>query len=153
VRQQFKPHAIVSSAPATAQSVADAGPDALAAFCPDLDRWPASRMVEPRDLAPGRAMVACFAPFLAHLLSAGLAGKTLRRHRDNLWLLGGELIRRLHEQPQLRRRPIADVVIAAIRHGEAPLIRGGTFESEQRSFDATCRKLHRFLIVPCATSR
>lgn len=104
-------------------------------------------MVEPRDLPPGRAMVECFAPFLRHLLSAGLAGKTLRRHRDNLWLLGGELIRRLHEDPRLRKRPIVDVVIAAIHDGEGPLIRGGTSEPEQRSFDATCRKLHRFLIA------
>ncbi len=104
-------------------------------------------MVEPRDLAPGRAMVDCFAPFLRHLLSAGLTGKTLRRHRDNLWLLGGELIRRLHEEPRLRRRGVIDVVIAAIHHDEGPLIRGGSSEHEQRAFDATCRKLHHFLIA------
>lgn len=110
-------------------------------------------MVEPRDLAPGRGMVDCFAPFLRHLLSAGLTGKTLRRHRDNLWLLGGELIRRLHEEPRLRRRGVIDVVIAAIHHDEGPLIRGGSSEHEQRAFDATCRKLHRFLIAHQATTR
>jgi hypothetical protein len=82
-----------------------------------------------------------------------LAGKTLRRHRDNLWLLGGELIRRLHEEARLRKRPIADVVIAAILHGEGPLIRGGTPEPQQRSFDTTCRNLHRFLIAHRATTR
>jgi hypothetical protein len=145
----IEPLAIVASDPAAAYD----GPAAVSALCPDLDQWPANWMVEPRDLPPGRAMVDCFTPFFGHLLSAGLAGKTLRRHRDNLWLLGGELIRRLHEDPQLRKRAIADVVIAAIHHGEGPLTRGGTSELQQRSFDATCRKLHRFLIAHRATTR
>lgn len=110
-------------------------------------------MAEPRDLPPGRAMVECFKPFLRHLLSTGLAGKTLRRHRDNLWLLGGELIRRLHEDPRLRRRRAINVVIAAIDDDEGPLIRGSASEQQQRAFDATCRKLHRFLIAHRATTR
>ena len=50
-------------------------------------------MYEERDGSPGRQMVECFKPFLRHLLSLGLSRKTLRQRRDNLWLLGGELIR------------------------------------------------------------
>jgi hypothetical protein len=46
---------------------------------------------------------------LRHLLSPKLSRKTLHKHRDNLWLLGGELIRDLHEVPRLRKRPIASV--------------------------------------------
>ena len=62
-------------------------------------------MYEERDLSPGQQMVECFKPFLRHLLSLGLSRKTLRMHRDNLWLLGGELVRDLHEAPRLRKRP------------------------------------------------
>ena len=71
-------------------------------------------MVEARDLLPGQQLVECFKPFLRHLLSSNLTGKTLRKHRDNLWLLGGEIISDLHESPRLRKRPMAQVVFAAL---------------------------------------
>ena len=119
--------------------------DALAAYCPDLDEWPASWKYEERDVAPGRGMVDCFKPFLHHLLSLGLSRKTLRRHRDNLWLLGGELIRGLHQTRRLRRRPIVELVLAAVDEEGGPLISHGASEEEQRAFDATCRKLYSFL--------
>jgi hypothetical protein len=98
-----KSRAIAKSV-ADRQAVSAAEPlsadDELAASCPDLDQWPTSRMYERRDLSPGRQMVECFKPFLHHLLSWRLSRKTLRQHRDNLWLLGGELIRDLHEAPR-----------------------------------------------------
>jgi hypothetical protein len=118
--------------------------DELAACCPDLDQWPGSWRYEGRDLSPGRQMVECFKPFLRHLLSLGLSRKTLRKHRDNLWLLGGEIISDLHETPQLRRRPIDQVLLAALDDEDGPLISRAS-EDQQRSFDATCRKFHRFL--------
>ena len=102
-------------------------------------------MYEARDVAPGEQMVECFKPFLRHLLSSNLSGKTLRKHRDNLWLLGGEIISKLHESPRLRQRPMAQVVFAALDEEGGPLISHSTSEEQQRSFDATCRKLHRFL--------
>jgi hypothetical protein len=117
----------------------------LAAYCPDLDPWPRSWMYEERDVSPGRHMVECFKPFLRHLLSLGLSRKTLRQHRDNLWLLGGELIRDLHDASRLRKRPMDQVVLAALDREGGPLISHRTYEDQQRSFDATCRKFHRFL--------
>jgi hypothetical protein len=105
----------------------------------------ASRMYEARDLLPGRQMVECFKPFLRHLLSLNLSAKTLRKHRDNLWLLGGEIISDLHESPRLRKRPMVQVVFAALNDEGGPLISNRTSEEQQRSFDSTCRKLHRFL--------
>ena len=81
----------------------------LAAYCPDLDQWAGSWRYEERDVSPGHQIVECFKPFLRHLLSLGLSRKTLRKHRDNLWLLGGEIISDLHETPRLRKRPIDQV--------------------------------------------
>src|ERR1039458_978916 len=96
--------------------------DALAAYCPDLEQWPRSWMCEARDLAPGQQMVECFKPFLRHLLGLNLSGKTLRKHRDNLWLLGGQIILDLHESPRHRRWPMAQVVLAALEDEGGPLI-------------------------------
>jgi hypothetical protein len=128
----------------TAAAARGAGDSELAAYCPDLDEWPSIWRYEARDVAPGRELVACLKPFLRHLLSLDLSRKTLNRHRDNLWLLGSELIRGLHDAPGTRRRPVPELVLAAVEEEGGPLIRGGT-EEEQRSFDATCRKLYRFL--------
>lgn len=117
---------------------------ALAAHCPDLDQWPSIWRYEARDVAPGEELVACLKPFLLHLLSEGLSRRTLNRHRDNLWLLGSELVRGLHDAPRTRRRSMRELVRAAIDEEGGPLIHRGT-EEEQRSFDATCKKLYRFL--------
>ena len=117
----------------------------LAAYCPDLDQWPRSWRYEDRDVLPGQQMVDCFKPFLRHLLSSDLSRKTLRKHRDNLWALGGEIISMLHETPKLRKRPMADVVSAALSEEGGPLLSHHQSEEEQRSFDSTCRKFLRFL--------
>src|ERR1700730_7789138 len=88
--------------------------DELTANCPDLEQWPRSWMYEERDLSHGQQMVECFKPFLRHLVSSGQSRKTLRSHRDNLWILGGEIISKLHEDPRLRKRPTDQIVLAVI---------------------------------------
>jgi hypothetical protein len=112
----------------------------------DVDHWPHLWRVEPRDLSPGEQMLNIFKPFLFHLLRLGRAPKTLRLHRDHLSVLGGEIIRRLHEEPALRKRPIHRVLADFLDDDGGPLIYPTITEAEQRSFDSTCRKLHRFLI-------
>jgi hypothetical protein len=91
-------------------------------------------------------MLVLFKPFLLHLLTLGRARKTLRLHRDHLCMLGGEIIRRLHEEPRLRRRPIERVLADNLEEDGGPLIYPTISEAEQRSFDSTCRKLYRFLL-------
>lgn len=116
----------------------------LAAVCRDLDEWPRSWMGFPEDISPGEQIVAAFRPFLVHLLALNLSRNTLRKHVDNLWLLGGEIIRDVNTTPVLRKRPIAGLLFAAVEEG-GPLLYHGNSEAEQRSFDSTCRKLRRFL--------
>jgi hypothetical protein len=89
--------------------------------------------------------VECFRPFLRELLNSPLSRTTLRRHRDNIWALGGEVIRRVQMDSGLRRRPIEQVILNLIDNDGGPLLSHGEAEAEQRSFDATCRKLFRFL--------
>jgi hypothetical protein len=94
--------------------------------------------------------VHCFQPFLRHLLSLHLSRETLRQHCDNIWMLGGEIISRLQMDRGLRRRPIELVILDLVGDG-GPWLSHGQSEAEQRTFDATCRKLFRFLTDP-ATS-
>jgi len=117
----------------------------LIELCPDLPQWPQRWCYEPADLAPGERLVACFTPFLLHLLGQSLATSTLQRHRDHLWMLGGEIIRRRHEDPPLKRKSVETLVRQLIDDDCGPLIWPRITESQQNSFDATCRKLRQFL--------
>lgn len=129
-----------------------AAPD-LAAYCPDLATWPASWRGEERDVIPGEQIVAVFTPFLQDLLDQGLSRKTRNMHRDNLWLLGGEIIRDINETPKLRKLPAAQLLRAAIENDEGPVIHGGSSEQEQRAFDSTCKKLNRFMAALADSQR
>jgi hypothetical protein len=110
----------------------------------DLHDWPRSWMGLEKDLPAGEQLVAHLRPFIEHLASSSLSLKTIRRHVDNLWLLGGEIIRDLHYNPSLRKRPTDQLLRSAIHEDGGPLIHNGS-EEDQRSFDSTCRKLHHFL--------
>jgi len=122
---------------------------ALLALCPDLPEWPQRWLIESSDLTIGERIVDMFKPFLRYLIRKGLAPKTLKRHRDHLWMLGGELIRRRQDDPDLKRQSVSELLSELIDEETGPLIWPRITESQQEAFDATCRKLHRFL---CDTS-
>jgi hypothetical protein len=122
-----------------------AGTQALARLCPDLQNWPNTWRYQHSDIALGERIVECLRPFLLHLLDQGLATKTLQRHRDHLWMLGGEIIRRSQEEPKLARKPTKTLLLQFVDDDCGPLICPRISEQQQNSFDATCRKLHLFL--------
>ena len=113
--------------------------------CPDLHEWPESWQVELADIAIGQQIVQLLTPFLLHLLDQGLAKTTVRRHRDNMWSLGAEVIRRRYDDDELARRDVPAAVQELISDDGGPLIWPRMTEAEQDSLDASCRKLHRFM--------
>jgi hypothetical protein len=115
--------------------------------CRDLQEWPERWMGEEKDLPVGRRLVECFLPFLLHLTESGLSKRTIQNHVDNMWLLGGEIIRDVNEDPSLRKVAAEELIGNVIHQDGGPLIHNG-WEAEQRSFDSTCRKFHRFLTQP-----
>jgi len=130
---------------ASAANLAPQDAQRLRQACPDLDDWPRSWRYDERDIAVGQQIVEILTPFLLHLLRQGLARKTVSRHRDNLWALGGELIRRRYDDDELARLEVNDALQQLIDSDGGPLMCPRISESEQDSLDATCRKLHRFM--------
>ena len=59
-------------------------------------------------------------------------------------MLGGEIIRDLHYDPGLRKVAVERLLRDVVHADGGPLLHHGS-EEEQRSFNSTCRKLHRFL--------
>ena len=112
-------------------------------YCRNLDGWPQSWMGLEEDLLPGQQLRTIFRPFLEHLATSNLSPKTIQRHVDNLWALGGEFIRDLHYDPPMRKKPVNQVLLKMIEYGGPLLYHAG--EAEQSSFDATCRKFRKFL--------
>jgi hypothetical protein len=112
--------------------------------CLDIDHWPHAWRVESEDIARGNVMVDLFKVFLTHQLSLTRSRKTLRVHRDNLHALGGQMIRIWHEQPHLRKRGILRMLLEAIGDDGGPIVYPPLTEAHQRSFDSTCKLLHRF---------
>jgi hypothetical protein len=98
-----------------------------------------------KDVPPGEELVACFRPFLESLVASDLSPKTIQRHVDNLWALGGQIIRDLHEDPSLRRKVMEQILDGRIDEEGGPLVYATeSEEDQQRSLDFTCKKLYRF---------
>ena len=127
------------------RTIRPVGRPTLEKLCPDLATWPERWKIEYTDIAVGQRIVDSFQPFLIDLLQHGLADTTLARHRDHLQMLGGEIIRRRHD-PYIATQPVRDLLFLLVEEDGGPLIWPQITESAQNAFDATCRKLHRFLM-------
>jgi hypothetical protein len=113
-------------------------------YCRGLNDWPRSWMGWEKDVPPGEKLVACFRPFLEYLVTCtDLSPKTIQKHVDNLWALGGEIIRDLNETPSLRKKAIEQILFDVIDDDGGPLIYGVSSEQQQRSFDLGVATLGR----------
>ena len=81
-----------------------------------------------QDLPPGEQLLSYFRPFIEHLASSSLSPKTIRRHVDNLWSLGGEIIRDLHYDKSLRKLPAERLLSQSIHELGGPAIHNGSDE-------------------------
>lgn len=100
----------------------------------------------PEDIPPGEQLLACFRPFIDHLLQRQLSRATITKHVDNLWVLGGEIIRDLNDEPRLRKVPIPKLLFDTV-DGDGPLPYGWEPDAALASFESTCRQLRRFLEI------
>lgn len=94
-------------------------------ICPDLHEWPERWKLDENDVPYGKALLDAMRPFIEHLISAGLQEKTIEDHIDNLWLLGGEIIRNVNLSTDsglsLPRRKEA-IFSCLIRRGKSPMV-------------------------------
>ncbi len=113
-------------------------------ICPDFPEWPDRWHGVKKDIPYGQSILDAMRPFVEHLISRGLKEKTIRNHMDNLWLLGGEIIRDVSTCDQYDVPP-DQILRDSVGTDGGPYCRHLHSEAEVNSFDATCRKLHKFL--------
>jgi hypothetical protein len=114
---------------------------------PDFYKWPERWMGVPLDIGYGERLLTIFEPFVENLITKKLAKKTFERHIDNLWLLGGELIRLINQNEENRDSRPLELIMENIRHDGGPYCRHLQTENEIKSFDSTCGKLYKYLKI------
>jgi len=111
----------------------------------EMEVWPDRWKGLPEDLPVGKKIVQAMHPFVLAMVEEGLARSTINRHMTNLWLLGGEIISRMHHESELADLSGHELLCRFVDAEGGPYSRHLSTEAEQRAFDGTCRKLHRFL--------
>lgn len=114
-------------------------------YCKDINEWPKSWERIPEDVEYGREILVELKEFINFIISKGYKPKTIKKHIDNLWLLGGELIDKLDRDSSLREIPAKEFLFQNIGPDGGPYSKHLHSEYEFESFDATCRKLYKFL--------
>lgn len=119
----------------------------------DFLQWPTQWMIRDDDLPIGQRLLTLFEPFIDTLVKEGRSAKTVRNHVAHLKVLGAEVVRRLNEDDEGNRAlPAKPLLLAYIEEGYGPLVHQWNpnvraEEAHQRSFDATCRKLYKFILA------
>jgi restriction system protein len=68
------------------------------------------------------------------------------RHLNNLWLLGGELIRSINMDSEDREKTPMELLLENIDETGGPYCRHLDSEEQMRAYEATCKKLFKFLM-------
>ena len=116
----------------------------LDALLAKMDSWAESWSYVPEDVPVGEGLVVVLRKFIRDLHSRGLSKKTLRRHLDSAWAIGGEVVRGFNHEPERRSLDPLPLLLDAVAGGLAPLLYRAS-EGEQAETDVTARKLERFL--------
>ena len=112
----------------------------------DIDEWPNRWEIEKQDIECGKKIIdSVFIPFIEFIIKKGFAKKTVKKHIDNLWLLGGEIIESVNNDEDIRRLEPELLIHEFIDDQGGPYSSHINTESEMRSFDSTCKKLYKFL--------
>ena len=111
---------------------------------PSFPEWPVTWSGTEDDIPYGNGLIEAMRPFIIHLIDQGLKVKTVRNHMNNLWLLGGEIIRSVSTYNDYKIPP-AESLRRSVDQDGGPYCHHFTTEEELRSYDATCRKLSKFL--------
>jgi hypothetical protein len=80
-------------------------------------------MGDEEDLVVGRAFLPLMRSFVEDLATTKLSPRAAKRHVDNLWLLGGGLVRGLYVDPGRRKDPVA-YLMETLSVEEGPLLHG-----------------------------
>jgi hypothetical protein len=103
------------------------------------------------DILTGENILMGFIPFIENLTGQGLSQRTIKSHMDNLWFLGSEIIRAVHFDEEQRKLSPIELLLEHVSETGGPYVhqwdpQDKTDRTNIQSYDATCRKLHNFIL-------
>jgi hypothetical protein len=110
----------------------------------EIDKWPNSWKYCSKDIESGKKLIKLMKPFIEEL-SNTYSSRTAKMHRDNLWLLGGYVIKHMNKYEKDRNIETCLLLTKFIDSWDGPMV-PGLSEKEQSSFDNTCRKFYKHLV-------
>jgi hypothetical protein len=122
--------------------------ESFRAWVPNFDRWPKSWMGVEEDLDYGRKLLPWFADFLQALYVEGLSRKTFAQYRDNLWLLGGTIIREVSLYEEYQVDPLVKLRESVADDGILPDHYDQMTQAELNAFERMCRRFVKYLREP-----
>jgi hypothetical protein len=116
---------------------------------PDFERWPKSWMGTQEDLEYGEKLLPFMEEFMRYLMAQDLSRKTLKVYIDNVWILGGTIIRDVSMNKDHNEDPREKILEAVEYEGCLPDHYGSMSEGELASFERRCKKFEKFLKGKC----
>ncbi len=111
----------------------------------EIRKWPASWANCKDDILYGQRLKELMKPFIKELLNSAYSPSTIKRHFDNLFVLGRFTIDQLNYYENDRKVEPHLLLTQFIDSGDGPLIHDFS-ESAQGSFDSTCRIFYKYLV-------
>ena len=102
-------------------------------------------MGDEEDLAYGRKLLPWFSGFLQALYAEGMSRKTFMQYRDNLWLLGGTIIREVSLYEEYQDDPLEKLAESVADDGILPDHYDQMTQAELRAFERMCRRFEKYL--------
>jgi len=118
----------------------------LLEWAPDIDAWPGSWMGVAEDLEYGRKLLPYMKGFLEDLISQGMARKTFVRYRNNVWSLGGTIIKQVSWDADYGTDPLKKLMESVEADGVLPDDFDQISEDDLHSFERMCRRFEKFLL-------
>lgn len=114
-------------------------------WAPDIKEWPDSWMGVDEDLEYGKQLLPYFEEFLQLLYEEGLSRKTFVQYRDNLWQLGGSIIKNVSIYEEYDTDPLEKLCDSVIGDGMLPDDYHLMEEDELKAFSRMCRRFEKYL--------
>lgn len=86
----------------------------LLVYCKDIDEWPHRWAINHADISIGYAINEYFKCFLIDRIDKKRTKSTIKIYARYLWALGGELIRRIHDDNNKGRMVSKDLILKYI---------------------------------------
>ena len=118
----------------------------LMIICKDIDQWPDSWAGDKNDVIIGIKILSEFKYFLVNLIEKGRSTRTIKRHANYIWALGGEIIRDTNEHGVQPKLSGSQIIMKYIHSDGGPYWRYATNDADLRQYDSVCGRLYKFLL-------